>query len=124
MIINLTPHTINVRRDDGSFVAFQPSGQVARVTVSLAPVDVFDYSKALQELSLADGILISSQEFGVVTGLPDPETDTLYLVSALVRTAVPHRFDVLSPGELIRNEAGQPIGCDGLTVNAFKGESL
>lgn len=117
-VINLPPHAINVQRDDGAFVTYLPSGSVARVSATLTPVDVFGYPRAVQEIALADGILISAQEFGEVTGLPEQKDGTIYLVSALVRTAVPHRLDVLSPGELIRNDAGQPIGCAGLTANA------
>ena len=117
-IINLTPHTINVQNETGDFVAFPPSGKVARVSAQLTPVNVAEYGEKITELAFGERFLVSSQEFGAVTGLPEPEYGVLYLVSGLVRQAVPHRFDVLSPGELIRNEAGQPIGCDGFTVNS------
>jgi hypothetical protein len=116
-VVNLTPHAINVQRDDGAFVTFPPSGSVARVETVTTPVYVMERSLAMRELALADGVLVSVQKFGEVTGLPEPEDGTLYIVSAMVRTAVPHRRDVLSPGELIRNDAGQPIGCAGLIAN-------
>mgnify|MGYP001598752857 FL=1 len=54
---------------------------------------------------------------GDVTGLPEPVAGTIYIVSLLVRQAVPHRLDVLSPGQLVRDSAGQPVGCIGLDAN-------
>jgi len=42
---------------------------------------------------------------------------TLYVVSGLVRAAVPERTDVASPGELVRDALGVVTGCRGLVVN-------
>lgn len=108
MIINLTPHEVRVYplgytiEDD--CVVLPPSGQVARVTMSTVLVDV------------AGPIDLVRNTAGTVTGLPEPVEGTLYVVSALVRLAVPHRVDVASPGELIRDTNGQPIGCRGLVI--------
>ncbi len=55
--------------------------------------------------------------FGEVEGLPEPQDDTLYIVSLLVRRARPYRGDLLSPGQLIRDAEGRPIGCKGLAAN-------
>lgn len=52
-----------------------------------------------------------------MVGLPEPEAGTVLIASAMVADAV-RRPDVMSPGELVRNEAGQPIGCKGLTAYA------
>lgn len=60
----------------------------------------------------ADGTVM-----GAVDGLPEPQPDTLLIVSALVRLAVPHRTDVVSSGSLVRDESGRPVGCLGLSVN-------
>lgn len=76
-IINLTPHV--VRLNDGR--EFQPSGTVARVASVYSTFD-------------ANGI--ASVSFGAVQGLPDPETGTVYVASALVASAA-HRADVVSP---------------------------
>ena len=54
-------------------------------------------------------------KYGEVTGLPPFQDGTIFVVSGLVRAAVPHRHDVWQPGELLRNEAGQVIGCVGLS---------
>ena len=106
MIVNLTPHAITVVRPGAELgEIFKPDGSVARVT-------------ATRELSrTVDGIPVFRSTYGKVEGLPGEVPGTYWLVSAMVRQAVPHRRDVLSPGELIRDDKGQPTGCRGLEGN-------
>ncbi len=101
-IINLTPHTINI-----GTLAIPASGHIARVAVTRRP------------LGDIDGIPTYAPTFGDVTGLPDMATDTIYIVSAMVRShpALADRLDVCSPGQPVRDDAGQIIGCDGLDFN-------
>jgi hypothetical protein len=61
------------------------------------------------------GIDVSVAEYGDVQGLPDPEPNTIFIVSAIVLMAVPHRRDVFAPGPAIRNDLGLVVGCDGLS---------
>ncbi len=103
-IINLTPHAINVVTGTGT-VTLPPSGAVARCATASAPAGEHE------------GIALARTTYGEVVGLPAPVAGTLFVVSALVRTAVPHRADVASPGDLVRDAAGQPTGCKGLVVN-------
>lgn len=108
-LINLTPHAVNVLSEDKSpHFTLPPSGTVARVSTTRKRVDVL-YSEQAPE-----GIAVFGVRFGEVVGLPAEADDVFYVVSALVKTACPERSDLLSPGELVRNEAGQPIGCIGL----------
>jgi hypothetical protein len=102
-IINLTPHTITA-----AGVAIPPSGDIARVSVTRT------------QRGDINGIPVFVPTFGDVAGLPNPAPDTAYLVSAMVRShpAVASRADVCSPGALIRDDAGNIIGCDGLDFNA------
>lgn len=97
--VNLTPHPINIV--DGPTIP--PSGEAARVTVTREQVDAID------------GIPIYSSTYGEVEGLPAPAAGVRYIVSGLVRSAVPNRADVYSPGELVRDDAGRVVGCRGLT---------
>lgn len=60
---------------------------------------------------------LSRTSYGAVEGLPEPKAGVIYIVSALVRAAVPGRLDVASPGELVRDAAGAVVGCKGLSVN-------
>lgn len=100
-LINLTPHAVNFVTADGRQVDVQPEGIIAR----LEQHDV---------LSRWIGrIPVYKTEYGEVQNLPDPQPDTIYIVSGMVLSQVPERDDVLSPGALIRNDAGQVIGAGG-----------
>lgn len=115
---NLTPHAVNVRRLDGTFLDIPASGNVARVEAKRT------------EMAPVDGIAVRMTTFGALTGLPAPQAGTIYIVSALVaqhkaaKRRVPvyddggmivsYDTDVLVPGESIRDEAGRIVGCDGL----------
>jgi len=102
-IINLTPHAITT-----AGLVIPTSGDIARVSVTRT------------QRGNINGIPVFVPTFGDVTGLPDPSLDTVYLVSAMVRShpAVSSRADVCSPGALVRDDAGNIIGCDGLDFNA------
>jgi hypothetical protein len=99
-ITNLTPHAITAAGQ-----TFPPSGELARVAMTTETVGIFA------------GIPLTSSVSGDVTGLPEPEPETLFSVSAMVRLAVPTRQDVASPGQLLRDESGAVVGCASLDVN-------
>lgn len=108
-IVNLTPHTLNILNADGSVrVDVAPSGLVARVATSRV------------QMGEVRGIPLFETRFGEVTGLPEAHPDIILVVSGLVagHPSVRERADVFSPGELVRDERGQPIGCRGLTRTA------
>ena len=102
--VNLTPHDITVV-DGETRVTLPKSGQVARVAVSQV------------EVGRAEGIALYQTRKGEVQGIPAQEEGTIYVVSLLVREALPARTDLASPGELIRDADGKPIGCRGLAIN-------
>ena len=101
--VNLTPHALNIIQEDGSVYTLPASGQVARVDAKRTVAYVMD------------GIEIFETVFGEVTGLPEPDYNNIYIVSAMVAQRCKHRADLYSPGELVRNDAGQVVGCRGLT---------
>lgn len=104
MLKNLTSHTMNLHNADKELVVSIPPEPVpARCAVTRDKIDDID------------GVPVYVTRYGDITGLPDSDQGDIYIVSLLVSQAVPHRLDVLSPGELLRDEAGQPIGCIGLT---------
>lgn len=99
-IINLTPHAINFLREDNSVLAtIEPSGVVARA------------SQTRERVSEVNGIPVNQCSYGAVTGLPDPQPETIYLVSALTAQACRNRSDVFIVDDAVRNESGQIIGC-------------
>lgn len=100
--INLTPHQLNILTPDGERV-FPASGLVARVVTAQHPGPV------------VGGIPTVLTCMGDVHGLPDPEPGVVFIVSGMVAALVSHRSDVFSPGPLVRDERGQPIGAAGLS---------
>ncbi len=106
MIKNLTPHAVRILGADGTEITtIAPSGVVARVAVSR------------QSIAPVDGIPVSVCAYGAVENLPAEEVGTILVVSGMVRAAATGRRDVFSPGELVRDAAGQPVGCRGLEAN-------
>ena len=107
--INLTPHTLNIQRIDGSMLILPPSGVQCRVEVTRV------------ETRVIMGVQISRPIFGEIENSP-PRGDAnangdLFIVSGQCRTALMEsgRYgDVFSPGDLLRDGAGRPIGCIGL----------
>jgi hypothetical protein len=104
-LVNLTPHAVNLILANGEAMTLAPSGVLARcATTTVAAGEV-------------GGVPLSRTTFGDVVGLPEPTEGTMFVVSALVRSAVPHRTDVASPGDLVRDAGGNVVGCKGLVVN-------
>jgi len=99
-LVNLTPHEIRVVKDDCE-VIIPPSGGVARVKTEQV------------EVGSIDGIPVVKTEFGEVEGLPDPEPNTIYIVSSIVAQAVAgEREDVVAPDTgptAIRDENGRIV---------------
>lgn len=93
---NFTPHTI-VLNDGTQF----PSLGLARVSNSFTSFD-------------EDGIC--SVRYGDVQGLPEPEADTFYIVSAMV-LAASSREDLVAPAtghpDCVRNEKGFIVSVPG-----------
>lgn len=102
-IINCTPHEINVVTDKG-IVTYPKTDNVANIPVS--PVTKMTIG----------GVNIVDTEFGELTGLPDQQEDTMFIVSRMVKSAVPHRTDLLVPGIPVRDEKGTIIGCKNLSL--------
>lgn len=102
--VNLTPHTINVVKEDGNILNIPASGTVARC------------AQFETVITVENGIKITRQEFGKVYDLPNEFPGVLFVVSRLVASACSNRKDLVCPGPLVRGTDGQPIGCKGLSV--------
>lgn len=99
---NYTPHEINLLG-----VNF-PSLGVARVKMVEKVWDQPDFNGGC--------IDVITEEPGQVTGLPDPETDVYYLVSRVVKSALPGRTDLAVPTRFTRDEAGRITGAQAVIV--------
>jgi hypothetical protein len=96
----MTPHAINLPG-----LVIPPSGDVVRVSVELT------------DAGNHNGIPLVRGTYGEVTGLPPEQDGVMYIVSALVRTALPHRKDLASPAQLVRGCHGNIVGCEALEIS-------
>lgn len=105
MILNYTPHTITLDID-GTRMDF-PSVGVARVSVSQ------------QQTGNIEGAPVFRNVYGEVTGLPDPQEGTLFIVSGMVLQAIGYeRLDVIAPdsGANAIRENGQIVAVKGWVI--------
>lgn len=98
MIINCTPHPINLIPEEGLTQVFEPSGDVVRI------------SQHEYGTSWIDGQEITLVGYGQLENMPKATSETYYIVSLVVALAV-RRGDFLVPYEEVRNEEGTVIGC-------------
>jgi hypothetical protein len=97
VIVNLTPHAITIAGR-----TFPPDGRIPRV------------AEQVTDAGAVDGIPVVQINLGDVTGLPEPQPGTWYVVSRMTAEAAPGRHDLLIPGKQIRNDLGQIIGAESL----------
>jgi len=106
MVINKTPHAVNIVGPNGQVVrTYEKSDSQIRLAVI-----------TIRGNNLPDGTPTSKTEFGDPEGLPDFEQGTFYIVSQMVQTALPERKDLLVPAEIVRDEKGNIVGCKSLGV--------
>lgn len=103
--INLTPHTLNIIKADGEILTLPPSGTQARI------------EETYMSAGSQDGIEIFFGQLGEIVGLPEDEENVIFVVPKLVAQKACRR-NVYSPGRLVRDEEGRPIGCRGLQRHA------
>ena len=101
-IINLTPHSVKIVGENGEIVAEYPSQGTCRVTPTF---------KKVGELN---GTPVFKTTFGETQGLPEPDGETIFIVSMVVAQANPKRTDIVSPntspGSEVRNDDGTILG--------------
>ena len=106
IIINLTPHKINIMDEEGNVIKVFESEGVARA----AQNDV--------QIGMLEGIPIIETTFGKPVDLPEYDQGTYYIVSALTAKAASlsgrNTQDLLLTGKTVRNSDGQIIGCQAL----------
>ena len=101
-IVNMTPHPIMIVTQAGQLVKrVETAGQIrlASQTVAGKPID---------------GVPTTTTIFGEPVGLPASAPGTYYIVSQLVKSALPNRTDLLVPAEVVRDSSGNIIGCRSL----------
>ena len=101
---NFTPHNVVIVINNSKIVI--PSDGIARVTETKTATPSID----------VDGVTIETfrSAFGEVENLPPQEEGVMVIISALVASAAKGRDDLLVPGELVRDDGGNIVGCKSL----------
>ena len=102
-LINMTPHPIFIVDAEGNKLqTILPSGNTIRLT------------QRTERVTAINGIPISNTVYRDALGLPHFQEETYYIVSQLIKTALPQRTDLLVPAEMLRDANGNIIGCQSL----------
>lgn len=102
-IINCTPHPVTIVNAEGTVLrVIEPNGNPIRLASRTVPAGEFD------------GVALSKTEFGEPVNLPEPEEGTIFIVSQIVKNAIPERSDLAVPAEVLRDDKGQIVGCRSL----------
>lgn len=104
--VNCTPHPITLLGADGVVLFTLPKGEVAP-----------RLSQSTKEVEVVEGISITETSFGDTQDLPDTQEGVLLIVSRLVLSGNPDRKDLVVPNELVRDDAGNIVGCKSLARN-------
>lgn len=103
-VINKTQHAVHIVDENGQVVRTYEKGD-SQIRLAV---------KTVQDVPLVDGTPTSRTEFGEPEGLPDYVEGVFYIVSQLVKNALPNRTDLLVPAEVVRDEKGNIVGCKSL----------
>lgn len=101
-IKNLTPHAITICNNAGEVIRVFQSEGLVRLKASTV------------NAGQIDGVPVSNTIFGEPEGLPEYTDGKFYIVSQIVKSALPKRLDLLVPAEIVRDLNGQIIGCKSL----------
>ena len=99
-ILNMTPHPVNLITGNGT-ITLPSAGQIRLASQTVPAGEI-------------NGIPLTRTEFGVPEGLPQFVEGTYYIVSQLVKSALPERIDLLVPAEVVRDDQGRIVGCRSL----------
>lgn len=110
-LINLCPHPVCVKHADGTETIIPQSG-LARVSV--------DYRETGSVPVEGRPVPLIQGVYGEVDGLPAPAAGCLYLVSHMVRMALPQRADLLSPANIVRDAQGNILACRMFEANLVR----
>lgn len=104
-IINKTPHAVYLLNKDGTVLrVFPKSNGMIRV------------KETVTDLNDIDGIPICSTKWSKTIDVPDYVEGIYYIVSQLVKNAMPRRKDFLTPKGAVRDDEGNVIGCTRLDI--------
>lgn len=99
----MTPHPVNIVDTEGHIVKTFPKGE-STIRLSVSTVDAGSIA----------GVKVSKTVFSEPIGLPEYKEGTFYIVSQLVKNALPNRADLLVPAQVLRDSDNNILGCQSL----------
>ena len=114
-LVNLTPHDIVFYDRDDSILG-------GTLKLGAKPVKIVPPSGTVCRVSSTEGVTgmavhgvpVCEKRFSYISGLPEPEAGTLFIVSAIVAIYAGQylrRADLVTVNELVRNSKGAVMGC-------------
>ncbi len=100
----MTPHEIVLCDKDGKVIKTFPSAGLVRLKTT---------TESAGEVA---GVPLTRTVFGEPEGLPEPQDYQWYIVSQLVKSALPNRRDLLVPAEMVRDGEGKILGCQSFGI--------
>ena len=128
MIVNMTPHPVMIIDQAGNVIKrFETAGQIrlASQTVTGKPIEGIPTSKTVfgDAVGLPEEQGLCPRCMGTapmrLEACPDCGSEFVghgkyYIVSQMVKSALPGRRDLLVPAEVVRDSSGNIIGCRSL----------
>ncbi len=119
-VVNLTPHEVVIMDENEEVVKrVQKSGFIARLKTRRVHVGTTD-KIPFYETEFSDVVLLDENKNE--SCFPPAQENTIYIVSGMFLANIEGmgglydpRTDLWSPGELVRDENGNVIGCIGLS---------
>jgi hypothetical protein len=106
--INLTAHDVHVfNKDESKVWTFKGTKNPARIS---------SHYRTIKEVG---GVPLLTQFQEDPTDLPSPQEDIIYIVSAHIKQALPHRKDLAAPVRTVRDAYGNIKGCKGLWLESL-----
>jgi len=105
-LINMTPHPIHIVGADNQVLVTIPKGD----SLIRLKANTIDAGFTVNDIP------ITKTEYSEPIGLPEYHLGTFYIVSQLVKSALPDREDLLVPADVVRDNDGNIIGCRSLGI--------
>lgn len=108
-IINKVPHAVYILDDNDQIIKVFPKSQ-----------GMIRVNETSNDIGFIDNVPICSTIWGDAEELPEVVAGVYYIVSQLVKNALPKRPDLLVPKKVVRDKEGNIIGCRRLDLGNFK----
>lgn len=113
-VINLTPHPIHIMDDSKKILKTYPSKGLIRLKTNVVDAGIIIDNIPITTTEFGEPIYFT--ELGETKQFPKYRMGVFYIVSQLVKSALPERSDLLVPSNVIRDNNGNILGCMSLGI--------